>query len=116
MSPQTLHIGLLLFPGYQWLDAAGAVDYLNNHSQTMMKALKVPEAILKVTPIIEWHYISSDLTPIKASSGPFKSLHAPMQIALSSITSGFQAQTHSHHFLRAAPNSYKSEFQNSKRC
>jgi len=72
MSPQTLHFGLLLFPGYQWLDAAGAVDYLNNHSYAMMKAVNVPEAILNISPIIEWYYISSDLTPIKASSGPLQ--------------------------------------------
>ena len=72
MSPQTLHFGLLLFPGYQWLDAAGPVDYLNNHSYAMMKAINVPEAILDISPIIEWHYISSDLTPIKASSGPLQ--------------------------------------------
>ena len=38
----------------------------------MMRALEVPEAILNVTPIIEWHYISSDLSPIKASSGPLQ--------------------------------------------
>ena len=72
MSPQTLHIGLLLFPQYQWLDAAGAVDYLNNHSHTMMKLLNAPEAILDISPIIEWYYISSDLTPVKASSGPLQ--------------------------------------------
>jgi len=72
MPPQTLHIGLLLFPSYQWLDAAGPVDYLNNHSQWMMKLLHVPEAILDKAPIIEWYYISSDLTPIRASSGPIQ--------------------------------------------
>ena len=72
MSPQTLHIGLLLFPNYQWLDGAGSVDYLNNHSISMMKALNAPEAVLDVSPIIEWYYISSDLTPIKASSGPLQ--------------------------------------------
>jgi transcriptional regulator GlxA family with amidase domain len=72
MSPQTLHIGLLLFPGYQWLDAAGAIDYLNNHSHAMMRLLNVPQAILDISPIIEWYYISSDLTPIKASSGPLQ--------------------------------------------
>ena len=72
MSPHTLNIGLLLFPRYQWLDAAGSVDYLNNHAQTMMKALKVPDALLHKSPIIVWHYISSDLTPIQASSGPLQ--------------------------------------------
>jgi len=72
MSPHNLHIGLLLFPEYQWLDAAGSVDYLNNHSQTMMKALNVPQAIIDKAPTFTWHYISSDLTPIKASSGPLQ--------------------------------------------
>jgi len=72
MSPHTLHIGLLLFPVYQWLDAAGSVDYLNNHSQEMMKVLNVPKAILDKAPIIIWHYISSDLTPIQGTSGPLQ--------------------------------------------
>ncbi|KAF8808250.1 ThiJ/PfpI [Phlegmacium glaucopus] len=68
----TLHIGLLLFPVYQWLDAAGSVDYLNNHSQTMLGQLNIPKAILDKAPIIVWHYISSDLTPVRASSGPLQ--------------------------------------------
>jgi transcriptional regulator GlxA family with amidase domain len=72
MSPQTLQVGLLLFPTYQWLDAAGSVDYLNNHSQMIMKILNVSEDILEKSPIIEWYYISSDLTPVRASSGPLQ--------------------------------------------
>jgi len=72
MSSQTLHIGLLLFPLYQWLDAAGSVDYLNNHSQMMMKFLGVPKETVDKAPIIVWHYISSDLTPVQASSGPLQ--------------------------------------------
>lgn len=72
MSPDTLHIGLLLFPGYQWLDAAGSIDYFNNHSQAIIKNFNVPKDILDQAPIIEWHYISSDLTPIQATSGPLQ--------------------------------------------
>ena len=72
MSPTTLHIGLLLFPEYQWLDAAGSVDYFNNHSQAMMKKLNVPKAVLDKAPIMVWHYIYSDLTPIQATTGPLQ--------------------------------------------
>lgn len=38
----------------------------------MMKAINAPKAILDISPIIEWYYISSDLTPIKATSGPLQ--------------------------------------------
>ena len=70
MSP-TLHIGLLLLPGYQWLDAAGSVDYFNNHSRPMIARLGVPDDVLDKAPIMVWHYISSDLTtPIETTSGP----------------------------------------------
>ena len=72
MPSHTLHFGLLLFPRYQWLDAAGSVDYLNNHSHGLLKLLNIPEAILDKAPIIEWYYISSDRTPIQASSGPLQ--------------------------------------------
>jgi len=73
MSPPTLKIGLLLLPGYQWLDAAGSVDYLNNHSQAILKKVKfIPKAVLDKAPIMVWHYISSDLTPVDATTGPLQ--------------------------------------------
>ncbi|CAA7264113.1 unnamed protein product [Cyclocybe aegerita] len=61
MSGQKLSFGLLMLPGFQWLDAAGPVDYINNHSQAMLQA---------IGPIITWHYISFDLSPVQATSGP----------------------------------------------
>ena len=52
----------------------------------------------------------------KRAQDPFRPLHALMQIALSSTTSLFQAQTHSYHFLRAALSFYGSAFQSSRGC
>ncbi|KAF9475790.1 class I glutamine amidotransferase-like protein [Pholiota conissans] len=70
MSPQTIHFGLLLLPSYQWLDAAGSADYINLHSQASLKFAKEEESVVAKAPIIEWHYISHNLEPVQASSGP----------------------------------------------
>lgn len=70
MAMGTLNIGLLLLPEYQWLDAAGPVDLINNHSRQMLSLFQFPPAILDKAPIINWHYISNDLTPVRATSGP----------------------------------------------
>ncbi|KDR70951.1 hypothetical protein GALMADRAFT_254564 [Galerina marginata CBS 339.88] len=70
MAPLTLHIGLLLFHEFQWLDAAGPVDYLHNHSHSMISRIGVAQSVVDKAPIIHWYYISSDLTPVQASSGP----------------------------------------------
>lgn len=70
MSSQTLHFGLLLLPNYQWLDAAGPVDYLNNHSQDFLKLFSRDPAFVAKGPIIVWHYIAADLQPVRATSGP----------------------------------------------
>lgn len=72
MSTQTLNIGLLLLPEYQWLDAAGPVDYINSHSRQMISRLQLPATIVDKSPIINWHYISNDLTPVRATSGPLQ--------------------------------------------
>lgn len=70
MSSQTLYFGVLLLPGYQWLDSAGAVDYLNNHSQAYMKFCGLSDDIIAKGPILKWYYISSDFNPIQPTSGP----------------------------------------------
>ncbi|KAF8882911.1 class I glutamine amidotransferase-like protein [Gymnopilus junonius] len=70
MAPPTLHFGLLLLPGYQWLDAAGPVDYIDNHSYPMIKRLGVPQEVFDKAPVIEWHYISNNLELVYATSGP----------------------------------------------
>jgi transcriptional regulator GlxA family with amidase domain len=70
MAPQTIQFGLLLLPGYQWLDAVGPVDFINNHSQFYVSALGLDEATVAKAPRIEWHYISHDLMPVQATSGP----------------------------------------------
>ncbi|KAF8160019.1 ThiJ/PfpI [Crassisporium funariophilum] len=70
MPSQILNFGLLLLPEHQWLDAAGTVDYLNNHSHAMMKMMRLPQALLDKAPIMNWHYISFDLSPIQTTSGP----------------------------------------------
>ncbi|KAF8961958.1 class I glutamine amidotransferase-like protein [Flammula alnicola] len=73
MSPKTLNLGLLLLPGFQWLDAAGPVDYLNNHSHAEIEKL-IPlgedKSMLDKAPYMNWHYISNDLSPVHATSGP----------------------------------------------
>ncbi|KAJ3514738.1 hypothetical protein NLJ89_g2205 [Agrocybe chaxingu] len=70
MSGQNLSVGFLLLPGFQWLDAAGPVDYINNHSQAMLQAIHLPKEDVEKGPIITWHYISFDLKPVQATSGP----------------------------------------------
>ncbi|PPQ72768.1 hypothetical protein CVT26_003152 [Gymnopilus dilepis] len=70
MSPHTLNFGLLLLPKFQWLDAVGPVDYINNHSKAIIKTIGVSQEVVDKAPIIKWHYISNDLKPIQASSGP----------------------------------------------
>ncbi|KAJ3502717.1 hypothetical protein NLJ89_g8758 [Agrocybe chaxingu] len=70
MAGQNLSFGVLLLPNFQWLDACGPVDYINNHSQAMLKFLQQPDETISKGPIITWHYISTDLMPVRASSGP----------------------------------------------
>ncbi|PPQ93491.1 hypothetical protein CVT25_005233 [Psilocybe cyanescens] len=73
MSAQVLNLGLILIPGYQWLDGAGPVDYLNNHSNALASLLRtLPKSTYDKAPIMKWHYISSDLTPVQATSGPLQ--------------------------------------------
>jgi len=72
MTPpsQTQKWGLLMFPEFQWLDAVGPVDLINSHSQEYIKLLQSPETLVAKAPIIHWSYVSHDLSPISASSGP----------------------------------------------
>ncbi|KAF4611012.1 hypothetical protein D9613_006527 [Agrocybe pediades] len=68
--PQTLHFGLVLLPTFQWLDGAGSADFINNHSHEFIGKANAPKHILDKAPHMKWHYISSDLKPVHASSGP----------------------------------------------
>ncbi|KAF8171098.1 class I glutamine amidotransferase-like protein [Pholiota molesta] len=70
MAPHAIHFGLLLLPKYQWLDAGGPVDFFYCHIQESMRALNLDEATVAKAPIIGWYYISHDLTPVQAMSGP----------------------------------------------
>ncbi|KAF9480414.1 ThiJ/PfpI [Pholiota conissans] len=70
MLLNTINFGLLLLPSYQWLDAAGSVDFINLHSQASLKFDHQNESIIAKAPIIEWHYISHNLEPVQATSGP----------------------------------------------
>ncbi|KAH9479894.1 Isonitrile hydratase [Psilocybe cubensis] len=73
MSPKVFNMGLILIqPEFQWLDASGPVDYINNHSRAMISHLHLPGDITDKAPIINWHYISSDLTPVQPTSGPLQ--------------------------------------------
>ncbi|RXW20418.1 hypothetical protein EST38_g5442 [Candolleomyces aberdarensis] len=71
-SPKNITFGVLLIPGYQWLDAVGPVDYINSHSHAMMQMPAATESLRAKAPIINWHYISSEgnFNPISASAGP----------------------------------------------
>ncbi|PPQ72769.1 hypothetical protein CVT26_003153 [Gymnopilus dilepis] len=70
MSQETIHFGVLFFPLFQWLDAVGPIDYINNHSKGMLTLLGLPKEMIDKAPVIEWHYISHNLEPVDASSGP----------------------------------------------
>ncbi|KAF8185989.1 class I glutamine amidotransferase-like protein [Pholiota molesta] len=70
MWPSAIHFGVLLLPTYQFLDAAGPVDFLTTHTQTAMRVMNLDNATIAKAPIIDWHYISHDLTPVQATSGP----------------------------------------------
>ncbi|KAF9556499.1 class I glutamine amidotransferase-like protein [Agrocybe pediades] len=64
-------MGFLYFPGFQWLDAVGPVDLLNNHSHQYLSQIDgVPKTVVDKAPSMNWHYISSDLKPVQASCGP----------------------------------------------
>ncbi|KAJ3512450.1 hypothetical protein NLJ89_g3513 [Agrocybe chaxingu] len=70
---QNLSFGLLLPGQFQWLDAAGPVDLINSHSRPVVQGLTslgLPQELVEKAPVITWHYISSDRSPIQASSGP----------------------------------------------
>ncbi|KAH9479869.1 Isonitrile hydratase [Psilocybe cubensis] len=71
MSAPELSVGLVLLPEHQWLDAAGTTDYLYNHSYDILSKLYTdnPELVSKA-PRMTFHYISSDYSPVHASSGP----------------------------------------------
>ncbi|KAJ3508238.1 hypothetical protein NLJ89_g5865 [Agrocybe chaxingu] len=47
MAGIQLSIGLLMFPYYQLLDAAGPIDYLNMHTQEMLRPVPV-------VPLPDW--------------------------------------------------------------
>ncbi|KAF9553411.1 class I glutamine amidotransferase-like protein [Agrocybe pediades] len=71
MSNPVWTFGVLLLPGYQLLDMAGPVDYLQIHSREFTPM--IPDAtsdILNTAPIIKWHFIAENLNPVSASSGP----------------------------------------------
>lgn len=71
LAGQTIHIGLLLFPLYQLLDAAAPVDYLNNHSRAMVKAYNLPPHLIPRATEMHWYHIGESLDkPVQPSSGP----------------------------------------------
>ncbi|EDR05719.1 uncharacterized protein LACBIDRAFT_236989 [Laccaria bicolor S238N-H82] len=70
ISPPNLSFAVILLPGFQWLDAAGPVDYLNDHSQARLRGRGADPALVAKAPILTWYYVASTLDPIPASSGP----------------------------------------------
>lgn len=69
-SPPKLSFAVILLPDYQWLDAAGPIDYLNNHSQARLTAMNSDPKLVAKAPILTWYYVASTLDPVPASSGP----------------------------------------------
>ena len=76
---RALQFGILMSPFYQWLDAAGPIDYLNNHSFDFLQSIaasgtSLPAGLLEKAPVINWHWISSagDLEPVNATAGPIQ--------------------------------------------
>lgn len=73
-TPLKISFGVLLFPGYQLLDAACPIDIINCHSLAILDNIPALESFRDKMPLIEWYYISSTgtLDPIKASAGPLQ--------------------------------------------
>ncbi|TEB34354.1 ThiJ/PfpI [Coprinellus micaceus] len=76
---KALEFGILMSPFYQWLDAAGPIDYLNNHSFDFLQSISagstpLPAGLLEKAPVINWHWISTagDLEPVTATAGPIQ--------------------------------------------
>lgn len=77
-STKAIEFGVLMPPSYQWLDAAGPIDYINSHSYNYFESLSssnmLPADLLKKAPVINWHWISTtgDLQPVTPSAGPIQ--------------------------------------------
>jgi transcriptional regulator GlxA family with amidase domain len=71
LAGKTIHIGVVLLPSYQLLDAAAPVDYLNTHCKPMLTAVGAPAALIARATDIHWYYIAESVDePVHASSGP----------------------------------------------
>ncbi|EKM75954.1 hypothetical protein AGABI1DRAFT_116048 [Agaricus bisporus var. burnettii JB137-S8] len=71
LSGQTIHIGLVLLPNYQLLDAAAPVDYINNHSKAILTYFGAPADLIARGAEMHWYHIGETLAePVQATSGP----------------------------------------------
>ncbi|KAF9035530.1 ThiJ/PfpI [Panaeolus papilionaceus] len=72
MPRETWDIGILMLPYFQFLDMAGPIDLIANISIQTIEALQIPapQRAIDNAPIINYHYISSTMDPVKATSGP----------------------------------------------
>ncbi|KAF9054880.1 ThiJ/PfpI [Panaeolus papilionaceus] len=74
MTDITWNIGVLILPAHQLLDWVAPVDYISNHSRQFLSLYTtsslVPQRLADKAPIINFHYISHNLSPVPASSGP----------------------------------------------
>jgi len=69
LAGKTVHIGVVLFPTYQLLDATGPIDFLNNHTPILCSFFQRESLIPKATNI-KWSYIAETLDLVQPSSGP----------------------------------------------
>jgi transcriptional regulator GlxA family with amidase domain len=71
LAGKTIHIGVVLLPSYQLLDAAAPVDYLNTHSKVLLAEFGVPAQLIARAAEMHWYYIAESVDePVHASSGP----------------------------------------------
>jgi transcriptional regulator GlxA family with amidase domain len=71
-APCTYTFGVVMFPGFQWLDAVGPIDYLHSHSRDLLETLGLAPQLVEKAFTTKWHYLSSTgtLDPVQATSGP----------------------------------------------
>ncbi|KAF8154220.1 ThiJ/PfpI [Crassisporium funariophilum] len=68
--PPKLSFGVLLLPNHHYIFSAGPITHINNHSREFVTLMDAPEVFRNRAPVLEWHYIAHDLSPIRAAAGP----------------------------------------------
>ncbi|XP_006460531.1 hypothetical protein AGABI2DRAFT_178049 [Agaricus bisporus var. bisporus H97] len=73
LAGKTIHLGVVLLPSYQLLDAAAPVDYINSHSKAILKMTGMPAEVIARGTEMHWYYIAESVDePIQATTGPLQ--------------------------------------------